>query len=190
MAFLADEKAIILGSAWPEEVDILKKFLQQTNYSGKIIVAPHEVGAENIEKIIKTLDGFSVQRFSSFDPATNSQVLIVDTIGQLKHLYAYSKIAFVGGGFGSGLHNVLEAVTFGIPVLFGPNIQNFPEAGELVQLKCAYPVKDASEFIEQVNNLLSKPMLLKLIDEMSKKFIRDNSGATGKIMNKVEENLS
>lgn len=188
-AFVKDEKAIILGSAWNEEVELIKAFLTETNYSGKIIIAPHEVHPDNVDRIAKTLESFSTQRFSTYDPDKDAQILIIDSIGQLRHLYAYAKIAVIGGGFGSGLHNVLEAVTFGIPVLFGPNIQNFPEASELVQLRCAYVVNDSRSFNQQMNHLLSNPMLLKVVGEMSRKFIRDNSGATQKIISKVGQNL-
>lgn len=185
LAFLADEKAIILGSAWEPEVTILGSWLKSSAYSGKIIVAPHDVSEANILKISEALTGFATQRFSNFDAAVPAQILIIDTIGQLRHLYAYSKLAFIGGGFGTGLHNILEAVTFGIPVLFGPNIQNFPEAPALVQLKCAYVVSNAEEFGVQVNKLLSNPMLLKLVEEMSRKYVRDHSGAAKRIVDQI-----
>lgn len=186
VSFLRGDKAIIVGSAWWEEADIVKKFLAETGYQGKVIIAPHEVGPENINKIIKHFEGFSFQCFSKFNPEIDSQILIIDTIGQLKHLYAHANLAFIGGGFGSGLHNILEAVTYGIPVLFGPNYQGFPEAAELIQLRCAYVVKDQKSFTAQVQHLLNNPMLLKVVEEMSRKFIKDNSGATRKIIDKIE----
>ncbi|MES2627525.1 MAG: glycosyltransferase N-terminal domain-containing protein [Bacteroidota bacterium] len=189
LAFLQDEKAIIVGSAWWEEVQIIRDFLVETGYEGKIIIAPHEVKSENTDRIAAHFANFSVQRFSSFDAGLPAQILIVDTIGQLKHLYAYAKLAFIGGGFGSGLHNILEAVTFGIPVFFGPEYRNFPEAEQLIRIKCAYPVKDSADFIQQAKNLLNNPMYLKVVEEMSRKYIRDNSGATRKIITKVEESI-
>jgi len=189
-AFLGNDKAIIVGSAWPAEVELIKDFLKQTGYAGKIIIAPHEIGEPSISAIEEQFDHFKVQRFSSANQVEGAQILIVDSIGQLKHLYAYAKVAVIGGAFGNGLHNILEAVTFGIPVLFGPNHHNFPEANQLIQLKCAYTVSNSAEFITEINGLLNNPMRLKVVENMALKYIRDHSGATAKIINKIEQSIS
>ncbi len=187
--FLGEEKAIILGSAWPAEIGLIKAFIEQTNYVGKVIVAPHEIHENSIREIEEQFEKFKVQRFSSSVQVEDAQILIIDSIGQLKHLYAYAKVALVGGAFGNGLHNILEAVTYGIPVLFGPNHHNFPEAAQLIQLKCAYSVGSSDEFIKEMNELLNNPMKLKVVENMAKKYIRDHSGAAVKIINKIEETI-
>ncbi len=189
LSFLGGEKAIILGSAWPAEVELIKAFLLATNYTGKIIVAPHEIGAASIQTIENSFADFRVQRFSSNTAVANAQILIVDSIGQLKHLYAYAKVALIGGGFGSGLHNILEAVTYGIPVIFGPKHQNFPEAAELIKLKCAFAVTNEQTFITELNSLLANPMKLKVIEDMAKKYLQQHSGAAKKILHKIEESI-
>jgi 3-deoxy-D-manno-octulosonic-acid transferase len=120
---------------------------------------------------------------------TDAQVLIIDNIGMLSSLYRYADFAYIGGAFGKGLHNVLEAVVFGKPVFFGPNYQKFPEAGELIKNKTAFSISSAKELQHKVEELISAPDENEKIKLNSKKYIEKNTGAAGIVMNYLKINF-
>ena len=136
-----------------------------------------------------------MQKFSKYNPVRyseandaslkNARVLIIDNIGILSSLYGYASIAYIGGGFGKGIHNVLEAAAYGMPVLFGPNYQKFQEAVELIQLKAAYSVNSTEELKEKLNLFLNDSVLLKETSLVSKKYVEQKTGATDIILNVV-----
>ena len=103
-------------------------------------------------------------------------------MGILSSLYQYAKLAYIGGGFGKGIHNTLEAATFGLPVIFGPNYLKFQEAIDLVARKAAFPVRDYAAFDAVLSNLLDHPELLSTAGESARKLVLDNLGATEKIL--------
>jgi 3-deoxy-D-manno-octulosonic-acid transferase len=110
-------------------------------------------------------------------------VLIIDNIGMLSSLYQYGEFAYIGGAFGKGLHNILEAATYGMPVFFGPNYKKFNEALELVKMGSAFPVKDQSEFMEFFRKLWDDENFRLSLAAKNKLFIEKNTGATDKILN-------
>jgi 3-deoxy-D-manno-octulosonic-acid transferase len=112
-------------------------------------------------------------------------VLIIDSIGLLSSLYRYGKIAFIGGGFGIGIHNILEAATYGLPVIFGPNYKKFAEAVDLVSLGGAFPVKNQSEFELILSSLLKEKNKHAAASHASKNYVEKNVGATKFIIKKV-----
>jgi len=109
-------------------------------------------------------------------------VIIVDTIGILSSLYQYAEVAYIGGGFGKGIHNTLEAATFGLPVVFGPKYQKFHEAVDLVAAEAAFPVNDYAAFDAILSSLLDDPVLLSASGESARKLVLDNLGATEQIL--------
>src|SRR5690606_25626084 len=125
----------------------------------KIIIAPHEIDATKIKKLKSNFK--NVLLWSEIKSNNNSttlketQVLIIDSIGMLSKLYRYGKIAIIGGGFGAGIHNTLEAAVYGLPLVFGPNYQRFQEAVDLIKLNAAFSVNHYNEFETKIQQLLN-----------------------------------
>ena len=154
-AFIGDSPTIICGSTWPEDEKLLS-VLPEKYADWKFIIAPHEIHESHIESIEKHFPFGSI-RFSVFSSQLNighsqissleSQILIIDNIGMLSALYQYGKMAYIGGGFGAGIHNTLEAAAFGLPVIFGPKYDKFQEAKDLITLGAAKSISTIEELI-------------------------------------------
>jgi 3-deoxy-D-manno-octulosonic-acid transferase len=144
--------------------------------------APHEIDLPNIERLEK-LFNVSVVRFSEFNEThTDARVLIIDNIGMLSSAYKYAYIAAVGGGFGKGIHNILEPACWGIPVMFGPRYKNFREAIELINLNGAMTFNSFEKFSGIIDKWLSdEPYYLKSAKTASE-YVNNNTGATGRIL--------
>lgn len=182
--FVADKKVIIAGSTWDADVDILTSL----NFSSyKLIVAPHEVSENSvqsaIQKIKSTQSNIKILCYSQLNQQTslNVDVLIIDNVGMLSSFYQYGTFAYIGGGFGKGIHNILEAATFGLPVVFGPNYQKFNEAKELIQKGGAFSIATTDEFKKTIV-LLSDTDALKKASLVAKHYVESNAGATEKIV--------
>jgi 3-deoxy-D-manno-octulosonic-acid transferase len=152
----------------------------------KWVFAPHEVAPDNIERLMKL---FTVKcvKFSEFsDSSADARVLIIDNIGMLSSAYRYAYIAAIGGGFGKGIHNILEAACWGIPILFGPNHKRFREAIDLLELESAKTFNDYSDFEKILNDwIFNKDLYLKAA-EFSRQYVNKNTGATNKIVKEIE----
>ena len=120
--------------------------------------------------------------------AKNAQVLIVDQIGLLSSMYTYANISYIGGGFGKGIHNTLEAATFGMPIFIGPNNENFQEANDLKALGAAIEISSAQEMIAQCDLLLTRQNKWDELKEKSSNYVQNRVGATGKIYQMVFQN--
>jgi len=186
--FLDGYKAIIAGSSWKAEEALLMQYYR-INSSQKLIIVPHEVTKENIERIKNQFNN-QVILYSEFAEtySPDKKVLIIDAYGLLTSLYQYGFIAIVGGGFGAGIHNVLEAATFGMPVIFGPNYLKFREAVEMVDLHCAFPVQNIEDFNTIMNCLLKDPSLVRSLSDKTSLYVKNNVGATTKILDFVFDN--
>ncbi len=182
-AFSKNNRVFIIGSSWQADEEILFEHLNHAAPKVKYIIAPHEVHASNIERIVKSIEA-KVVRYSQAEINTvaENDVLVIDNIGMLSSLYQYGSIAYIGGGFGVGIHNILEAATFGMPILFGPNYKRFKEAVELIEVGSAFSIHDVFEFTEIFEKLIADEKYLKQTGERSQKFVSDNKGATQKIM--------
>jgi len=172
---------LIAGSTWPEDEQVIYQCLPCLPETWKLILAPHEIHEEHIQKIEERFGEMSC-RFSTFndDPGNKyKKVLIIDNIGMLSSLYAYGSVAFVGGGFQKGgIHNILEPAVFGLPILFGPNYQKFVEAVKLVSLEFAFPVKDVDDCACVLNKfVLERDYRLKMHKDI-KSFMQQSIGAT------------
>ena len=184
--FVGTNESFIIGSSWSEDMKVLIPFINQQVGNRKFIIAPHEIHANRIEQLVKELKGKTVMYSNAtLDTIQSFDVLIVDTVGILAQLYRYGSFAYIGGAFGNGLHNILEAATFGLPIFFGnKNFSKFRVARDLVKLECAFPVSDTNDFI-QIFDEVSKEDKKEEIERLIKHYVEDNTGATRKILNHI-----
>ena len=189
--FINNDICFIAGSSWEADNDIfLNSILDSNNI--KTIIAPHNVIASDIENLEKKTQSLSV-RYSRIDQDLDSskKILIIDSIGSLKHLYKFADIAYIGGGMGdSGLHNILEAAVFAIPVIIGKNYKGFAEAEKLVKLGGVKSVNSKIEFDDIFNNLISDKTDRIKMGEINKKYIYSNSGGSKTIIKALTKSLN
>lgn len=183
--FKGNSSLIVAGSTWKPDEELLIAFINQ-NPDTKFIIAPHEVSMANINRLQQMLKTSAIL-FSKInnDEVSNYHVLIIDSIGLLSSLYRYGNIAYIGGGFGIGIHNILEAATFGLPIVFGPNHKRFKEAVDLIELGGAFPISEQGNLEHTFTTLLSEKDKLKSASETSKNYVAKNVGSTKLIINKV-----
>jgi 3-deoxy-D-manno-octulosonic-acid transferase len=182
-AFSRNHKVFVAGSTWPADEQLLR-VLATSNPDWKFIIAPHEINKTHIAAI-QSLYPDSI-KYSNGSLDINAQVLIIDNIGLLSSIYQYGKIAYIGGGFGVGIHNTLEAAAFGIPVIFGPNYQRFQEAKDLIFIGAGKSITDDKDLSNAFKSLLSTPQSGKI----AKQYVDENTGSTQKIFNHLSNTLS
>ena len=137
----------LAGSSWKQDEEIIAQYINRYPEKMKWVFAPHEIDKPNIERLEKLLN-VRVVRFSAFNPdAADARVLIIDNIGMLSSAYRYAYIAAIGGGFGKGIHNILEPACWKIPVIFGPKYEKFREAVELIKEKGAISFNSYERFL-------------------------------------------
>ena len=171
LEFCLDKTTIIFASVWAEDEHIFKKFIKE-NSQYKFIIAPHELNyCKNISKF------FDVELYSEFDTPSEKNILLINKIGILKNIYKYCSLAYIGGGFGKGIHNIIEVSANLKPVISGPNHPQFIEAKDLIKINGAASVNNYKEFLSQFNKLNSSFNKKALSD-----YIKDKSGATDKII--------
>jgi 3-deoxy-D-manno-octulosonic-acid transferase len=186
--FVGDcQQVIVAGSTWAPDEEILLNYIQTVNAGVKLIIAPHEIHKEHIQQIESKLKVPYVKYTSAAEKLDEARVLIVDTIGMLSSIYKYGQVAYIGGGFGVGIHNTLEAATCGMPVLFGPNYQKFKEARDLVELNGGFVIKNGDTLNQQLDVLWSDKKKLKEASERAKHYVDGMCGATGLIMGELFE---
>ena len=184
-ASFSDKPIIVGGSTWDKDEEILTKFIN-TEKNVRLIIAPHEVSKEHITRITKLLKTSYSLYTNTISPTS---VLIINTIGVLNKAYRIAKIAYIGGGFSSGIHNILEAAVYGVPVIFGPNYQKFKEANDLIKAKAAFSIKNYTEFKDIVEKLNTDSKFYKQASEAAQQYIKDNIGATKKILSIISKKL-
>lgn len=179
--FKNKQQVFVIGSSWQQDMDVLLPFINENRL--KFVIAPHETSPENIAEIEKGLRVSSVRFSQAADHSVEDvSVLIIDNIGMLSKLYRYGEFAFIGGAYGKGLHNILEAACYGIPVLFGDqNYEKFQEAVDLINRGGAYAVKDYPDLIEKYE-MLNVPENFQLACAVTRQYVEENLGATEKIM--------
>jgi 3-deoxy-D-manno-octulosonic-acid transferase len=187
--FVGTGKVIIAGSTWPEDEEVLKKAMDTIKHPPfKLIIAPHEIDEKHVEVIREAFPG-SV-RLSQVNPTVRLQlanVLIIDNIGLLSRLYKYAYIAYIGGGFGKGIHNTLEAAVYGKPVVFGPVYHKFKEAADLISNKGAISINNAEEGIAAIQQLLDDKQLRVDYCNNSRNYVYACKGATDKVIGFIQE---
>lgn len=183
--FLQNSRVFIAGSTWvPDEEIILP--LTSLYPDWKFIIAPHEVHPPRISQLEVMFT--DCVKYSELNDLSQHQVLIVDNIGMLSALYQYGDIAYIGGGFGQGIHNTQEAAAFGLPVIFGPRYRKFREALELVEAGAFFPVRNSEE-ITTVMQTLTVPEETKRCGDLARAYIMANAGATDLIMDYLERSI-
>ncbi len=176
---------LVAGSSWPKDEDILLEHFNRTP-SMKLIIAPHEIHEEHIQSIIAKLKR-PYMRYTQLDESRLSETdcLIVDAIGFLSGIYRYGQVAYIGGGFGVGIHNTLEAAVYGIPVLFGPNHQAFREALGLIEAGGGFPIYSASDYETLMTKLAKEEDFRKKAGIAAGNYVKNNSGATHTIFSAI-----
>ena len=189
--FSKNSFVIIAGSSWPEDELILRRFYEENQSQNiKMIIAPHHVDSENISRICNEWKAFNPVVYSQINASKLSEtnVMVIDCMGKLMQLYKYAKIAFVGGGFGKGIHNVLEPATFGLPLAFGPNFNKFKEANDLISLDVATVINSSSDF-KQFAELQNNNELYITKSKTATKYVTENIGATDVIVDYIAKLL-
>ncbi len=183
-SFATQKPILIAGSTWqPDEVILADFCKKNTPLSFKIIIAPHEIDEAHIESILKIMpSNLNIVRYSKVENhnVAVADILIIDNIGMLSALYRYGKWAYIGGAFGSGLHNTLEPIAFGLPVIFGEKYQKFEEAKWLVENGGGFTINNLEGFENTIEQLQQEGSYKKASQKASK-YIEENRGATKKI---------
>lgn len=181
--FKNGQPCLVAGSTWPEDEAILIDYINNSPKKLKYVIAPHTIKTEKILGLAGAISK-KTALLSKIDENTigDYDVLIIDNIGMLTKIYSYADMAYVGGGFATGLHNTLEPAVFGIPVIIGPNYQGFKEAEDLVDEKGILPIADAWGFSELMKKLLTNPELIKQAGEINAFYISKNKGASIQII--------
>ncbi len=187
--FRDGNRLFLAGSTWPRDEELVFSLIKK-NPDLKFIFAPHEVHTSRISGLINRMPEKPLL-FSEAGEENihSSRILIIDSIGILLHLYQYAHMAYIGGGFGVGIHNILEAATFGMPVIFGPNYHKFQEARDLISLGAAFSVSSEAALNDIANRLLSDPEFLKHASQTSRSYVEEKRGATEMIIGNLRKIL-
>jgi 3-deoxy-D-manno-octulosonic-acid transferase len=190
--FKNNQMVMVIGSAWPEDMDVLIPFINSHPGQLKFIVAPHELKESFLSAIEKGIHGKTVRySMATADNVLSADVLLIDNIGLLSRLYRYGEFAFVGGGFAQGLHNILEAACYGVPIFFGDRAyQKFQEAVDLTTQGGAFPIHDATDLSKIFEQLTTQPETLSSAITVTRRYVQQNLGATDKIVSYCEPMLS
>lgn len=184
--FKGNDKLFVMGSSWEKDEQIVVSTnLITDNY--KLLIAPHLIDVNNISRV-KNLFGNDAVLYSGCDENSvqDFRVLIVDCIGKLSYLYRYADVAYIGGGFGAGIHNTLEAAAYQIPVIFGPNYKKFNEAVEILKSDAGFSISNQVQLNEVIENLLQNDFY-DLIKSNCGSFVKSNIGAVDIITLKIKE---
>ena len=186
--FKQDANVFVAGSSWPPDEEIFIPYFNE-HRDWKLIIAPHVIGEDHLKQIEKLLEGRRVVRYTAAkdeEEIGKADVLIIDCFGLLSSIYHYGEIAYVGGGFGVGIHNVLEAAVWDVPVFFGPNNQKFQEAQGLKAVGGGIDFQTYEQFANQMDLFLSDKEKLKVAGESAGRFVQSLAGATGKVLSHVK----
>ena len=183
--FSKGQFTLVAGSSWPKDEDILLEHFNQ-HPEMKLIIAPHEIHEEHIQSIIGKLKR-PYMRYSQLDASkvTCVDCLIIDAIGFLSSIYRYGQVAYIGGGFGVGIHNTLEAAVYGMPVIFGPNHTAFREALGLLDAKGGFTISSAEQYASLMQTFMTDPQALREAGQRAGQYVQAESGATETIFKAV-----
>ena len=180
------QKVFVAGSSWLPDEDIFIKYFD-IHKDWKLIIAPHVISDEHLSQIFELLKGRRVVRYTEAteDNVKDAEVLIIDCFGLLSSIYHYGTVSYVGGGFGVGIHNVLEAAVWDIPVVFGPNNKHFQEAQGLMLVQGGFEIKDYQSFRDLMMRFETDASFLQNAGENAGAFVKSRAGATAKVMENV-----
>ena len=188
-------QVVVAGSTWPEDEELLKQFVERASELGnegtKLILVPHEINEEHLHDIFQRFKGRFVKysdisampsNLSRVNILRRAQVMVIDTIGLLSSIYQFGQVAYIGGGFGEGIHNTIEAAVYGVPVVFGPNCRHFREALGLIDAGAARSIKNYAELEAAFTTALEQH---ETIGAKAAEYVQSELGATDKIYNKL-----
>ena len=184
--FIGSKRVFIGGSTWGEDEALLIPLIKNNNLDLKFILAPHDTSPGRIQRITAQLDR-PVITYSDLNPenAGQADVLIIDSVGILAQLYQYATLAFIGGGFGTAIHNIQEPITYGVPVFFGPRYHKFKEAVDLIAHGGVFCVTSTGELAATAARLLADPQEYQRVSGLCRNYVDENRGATEKIMQEL-----
>ena len=190
--FTQNKHTLVAGSTWKEDEDLIVDYINNhAKADEKFIIAPHNINSKEIKELQKSINKKTIL-FSEKETGnlSENQVFIIDTIGLLTKIYSYATVAYVGGGLKTGLHNILEPATFGVPIIFGANkYKKFQEANDLLQLKGATIVTNNKDFSSIFTTLKNNLKLRTISGNTNQQYITDNIGATQTIMNYIKKTV-
>jgi 3-deoxy-D-manno-octulosonic-acid transferase len=184
--FSKGRQVIVAGSTWEKDEQLLALAYKELPDDVLWIIAPHELSGGHIRGLKKRFPGSVLFTELQEKVPSDSRVILVDTIGKLSYLYRYGTLAYIGGGFGKGIHNILEAATYGLPVIFGPEYGKFSEAIELSSLGAAIPIRNEGDLIFTICQQFENPDLLKTTSAIAENYVSTRVGATSAILEKCE----
>jgi 3-deoxy-D-manno-octulosonic-acid transferase len=181
--FKNNQKVLVAGSCWKEDMEVLSPIINDHYQQLKFIIAPHEISESFLNYIEKSISAKTIRYSQAKEGVEDYDVLIIDNIGMLSRLYRYGEFAYVGGAFGDGLHNILEAACYGLPIFFGnKNYKKFQEATDLMMRGGAFEVSGYTELKQKYESLNNRPENFLLACEVTRAYVQENLGATKKIV--------
>ena len=183
--FVQGKHLFVAGSSWPSDEEIFVPFFNARS-DWKMIIAPHVVSEEHLQQLEQQVEGQTI-RYSKATPESVAEAdcLLIDCYGLLSSVYHYADITYVGGGFGVGIHNVLEAAVWGVPVIFGPNNQRFQEAQDLMVAGGGFEVDCKAHFEALMDEMIEAPWRVQAAGEKSTEYVKSKVGATNKVLERV-----
>lgn len=189
--FVAGRPALIAGSTWPEDEELLQQVSQQLSAANLcFVIAPHDIGENRIaaiEKLFPQSIRYSEAVKKNGQPIPDVPVLIIDNIGLLSSIYRYGMACYIGGGFGKGIHNTLEAAVYGKPLLFGPVFHKFKEAKDLIATGAAFSITEPAQAGSLLQQWIQTPESGNRAGMAAQHYVSGNTGATQKILQFIQE---
>jgi len=183
--FCEGKKCFVYGSTWAADEKIIANFIKSSPEDYVFIIAPHQISEQNIKNVEKRFR-IKSQRLSKIETLNpDTRLIIIDSIGILSKLYRYANVAYIGGGFGKGIHNILEAVVYEIPVVFGPNYKKFNEAVQLIKNEVAFSINNSKEYRNIMNVLISDVNMVEKCEINANSYINNSFGSTHKIFDNL-----
>lgn len=184
-AFTDGHRTFVAGSSWQPDEDIFIPWFN-AHKDWKLIIAPHVIGEDHLQQILSKIEGKAVRYTqASAEEVRDAQVLIIDCFGLLSSIYHYGEVAYVGGGFGVGIHNLPEAAVWGVPVIFGPNNQRFQEAQQLKACGGGLEINGAADFQRIMDRFDANPQQVEADGKKAGDYVKGKAGATGKVLRSV-----
>lgn len=182
-----DFKVFVAGSSWPPDENIFIPFFNE-HKDWRLLIAPHVIAEEHLKLILSLIKGKKVVRYTQTTPeeAAEADVLIIDCFGLLSSMYNYGDVAYIGGGFGVGIHNTLEAAVWNMPVIFGPNNKKFQEAQGLLKSGGGFEINTYEDFSGLMSSLMNDETFLKQVGDKAGTFVAHLAGATDKVLASVK----
>ncbi len=185
-AFADGHRTFVAGSSWQPDEDIFIPWFN-AHKDWKLIIAPHVIGKDHLQQILSKVDGKAVRYTQATeDSVREADVLIIDCFGLLSSIYHYGEVAYIGGGFGVGIHNLLEAAVWDVPVIFGPNNQRFQEAQQLKACGGGLEIASAADFQRVMNGFDADAQAVKTAGQKAGSYVKGQTGATDKVLRNVE----